>query len=72
MVRQGLADRPIVLLTGIPYDSLCDMRGLDWGRSMLAKKPNRGAFTTVDSKAEWVVVIQVYRDRSGDFKVYNI
>jgi hypothetical protein len=72
MVRPGLADRLIVLFTGIPFDSLRDIRGLDWGRPMLAKKPKRGAFTTVDSKVEWVVVIQVYRDRSGVVKVYNI
>jgi hypothetical protein len=42
MDRPCLADRPIVLFTGIPFDSLRDMRGLDWGRPMLAKKPKRG------------------------------
>jgi hypothetical protein len=72
MVRPDLVDRPIVLFTGILFDSLRDIRGLDWRRRMLAKKPKHRAFTTVDSKADRVVVIQVYRDGSGVVKVYRL
>ena len=72
LVRTGMSKPPAEVFTGRSLDRLRDLRGLQWGQPVLAKRPALSEASDLREKAEWAVPVRVYRDGSGVIKVYLV